>query len=264
MQPSKSKIEQYVKSCMNADGGYAFTRGVDSNAQDTYFALATMVILGIESWKKEGTKAWLRSYPVNDIRSLYYVTFSLSMLNEEPPECSHEILASFRLNQDSLYVGLSEFESLFMYSCLVKRLYRQMEMEGVLRFLLKFQNRDGGFGGNSHSNLVATYHAVSVLENLGFDVDGLNSTKDFVRACERMQGGFDLVPNAHISYLEGTYAGIELLEIFGLRSRYPQECIRSITEAFRFNGGFARTRIGIPTLENTFYAVSSLMKLDYF
>ncbi|MCW4046145.1 MAG: hypothetical protein NWE99_01080, partial [Candidatus Bathyarchaeota archaeon] len=90
------------------------------------------------------------------------------------------------------------------------------------------------------------------------------STKDFVRACERTQGGFDLVPNSHISYLEGTYAGIELLEIFGLRPRYPQECIRSITETFRFNGGFARTGIGIPTLENTFYAVSSLTKLDYF
>ncbi|MEJ5293068.1 MAG: hypothetical protein WHS82_05685 [Candidatus Methanosuratincola sp.] len=112
--------------------------------------------------------------------------------------------------------------------------------------------------------MVATYRAVAALVNLGFDVGVLYTTKDFRRACRSPLGGFDLVPNAHISYLEGTYAGIELLEIFGLRPRHPQECIRSITGAFRVNGGFARIGIGIPTLENAFYAVSCLKKLDYF
>jgi hypothetical protein len=257
-------IEHYVKSCINSDGGYSFTWGVDSNAQDTYFALATMGVLGIEIRREEETIAWLRSHPVNDIRSLYYVTLSLALLDEEPPECSYEILASFRLNQDSLYVGLSEFESLFMYSCLAKSLDRSVEAKGVPQYLLRFRSRDGGFGGANNSNIVATYHAVSALDNLGYDVDRLDSTKDFVRACESPQGGFDLVPGAHISYLEGTYAGIELLGIFGLRPRHPQECIRSIAGAFRFNGGFARTGIGIATLENTFYAASCLTKLEYF
>ena len=264
MQPSKKTIEHYVKHCMNPDGGYALTRGVDSNAQDTYFALATMELLGTEISEKEKTKAWLRAYPVNDIRLLYYVALSLSMLDEEPPECMEGLLAAFRLNQDSLYIGLSEFESLFMYTCLAKRFGIHTEAEGIQQFLLKFRNKDGGFGKDGKSNLVATYHAVSAIDNLGFDVDALGTTIEFARACENPQGGFGTVPNAHISYLESTYAGIELLWIFGLKPRHPRECIMKIAEAFRFNGGFARTGIGIPTLENTFYAVSCLTKLNYF
>ena len=40
-----SRIVDYVVSRQNMDGGYTFCLGAESNAQDTYYGLATLQLL---------------------------------------------------------------------------------------------------------------------------------------------------------------------------------------------------------------------------
>jgi len=44
--PLSKRIVAYVVSRQNDDGGYAFAQGLESNAQDTYYGLAILSLLG--------------------------------------------------------------------------------------------------------------------------------------------------------------------------------------------------------------------------
>ncbi|MCS7095781.1 MAG: hypothetical protein N3F10_02840 [Candidatus Bathyarchaeota archaeon] len=55
----------------------------------------------------------------------------------------------------------------------------------ITDWLLSFKNRDGGFGAHRLSNLNSTYHAVTSLFNLGYNVKSLKDTLEYIRACEK-------------------------------------------------------------------------------
>ena len=260
MAAAKSLIHQYIKNCLNSDGGYAFAQGVDSNAQDTYFALAIMNLLSFEPEDKEKTVEWLTAFPRSDIRSSYYTINSLVLLDGEITGYTDALPGSYSLKIDTSSFSLSEFESLFMYSCLARLFGRRVNAEEILTFLMTFENKDGGFG-QGHSTLTATHHAISTLINTGYNVHETGTALKFVKACESPGGGFSSVPNAYLSFIEDTYSAIALLEIYGVAPAFPQKCIERLNRSFSSNGGFVRAEFGIPTLENTYYATFSLRKL---
>jgi len=135
-------------------------------------------------------------------------------------------------------------------------------MEATVRWILRYQRYDGGFGTGDHSDLRSTFHAVSSLNNLGYSVRSLRRAVAFVRSCEQPLGGFSVVPIGTIPYMEDTYGGVKMLHFMGERCAYPAETANRVFKCLNSNGGFRRSiYLGISTFEDTYLALSVLREL---
>ena len=259
------RVVNYVVSRQNEDGGYTFCQGTDSNAQDTYYGLAILDLLGASFPNVKRTVDWLRGFSPDSLYSHYYVAKALDLCSEE---LDKESLKKFVLSLPvvrgdfgtvDVYAEVaSEFLSVFMAVELADMVDVKVNREKITDWLLSFKNNDGGFGVHGHSNLNSTYHAVASLFNLGYPVKSLKETLEYVRACEKPYGGFTVVPNASTPYMEHIYYGASTLTILGGRLRYPNQTAELVLRCQNANGGFARSDLGISTFEDTFYAVSLL------
>lgn len=139
------------------------------------------------------------------------------------------------------------------------------EIEDITRFILKFKNRDGGFGLNT-SYIDETFYALSALMNLKDHLNGLD-LKDTIRwiyNCENRSGGFKVKPDIPYSYsLEYTYYGLQAMNLLNIKPLFPNNHVNFIYSCYNPNGGFRRSiNLGVSTLEDTFYAISSLSILN--
>jgi len=261
-------VVHYVVSRQNMDGGYAFCQGLESNAQDTYYGLAILELLGVAFPNFEKTVEWLHSFTPYDLYSHYYLAKALRICREEP---DMEKLRGFILSLpvvhgglmvDSVYIeAASELLPVYMALELAGLADVKVDRDKLIDRLLGFKNPDGGFGVGHYSSLNATYHAVASLHSLGFPVRSLGETISYVRACEKPSGGFTATPRSYGVYMEHTYYGISILNLMGENPRFPEETATFIFNCQNSNGGFARSNLGISTFEDTFYAVNTLKKI---
>ena len=263
------RVIDYVVNRQNEDGGYTFCQGIESNAQDTYYGLAILDLLGASFPNVEKTVEWLQSFVPDSLYSHYYVAKALKLCGKEPEK---KLLRKFILSLPivngefgtvDVYAEVaSEFLSIFMVIELVDMVDVEINRKKIVDWLLSFKNNDGGFGAHGHSNLNSTYHAVASLSNLGYPVNSLRDTLEYVRACEKPYGGFTVVPHAAIPYMEHIYYGTSTLNLLGERLRYPKQTAEHVLKCQNANGGFARSDLGISTFEDTFYAVSVLQTIS--
>uniref|UniRef100_A0A7C3J414 Geranylgeranyl transferase type II subunit beta n=1 Tax=Candidatus Methanomethylicus mesodigestus TaxID=1867258 RepID=A0A7C3J414_9CREN len=256
-------ILKYVKGCLNDDGGYSFCQGVDSNAQDTFFALSIQQLLDASPQKKGKTLKWLRNFPLRDIRICYYVTRSVSLLYGGADALGAVPLRKFTPKYDDTELVSSEIESIYMVTFMTHYLGLESRDQTISDFIMSIWNKDGGFGIKGHSNLITTNYAIMTMEIIGHNIEKFIKVLDFVRSCEVPEGGFTSVPGAHLPFIEETYAGISLLDKFGERPLFREQCRQQILRCLTSNGGFSRAEFGIPTLENTYHAAFSLNKLGF-
>jgi len=260
------KIIDYVVDRQNGDGGYTFCQGAESNAQDTYYGLAILEMLGSSFPHVEKTVTWLRELDLGSIYSRNYVSKALVLCGENLDNCRKErIVSAIRSGRHfgnvDVYVEVSsEFTVTLLILELAKMLNIEVDGGRVEKWLLEYRNEDWGFGAHGYSNVISTYYAVASLNLLKNDVTGLRETEGFVRECEKPFGGFTVIPRSLASYLEYTYYGIMTLDILGENCRFPSQTIDFILKCQMSNGGFARTDTGISTFENTFQAVTVLRK----
>lgn len=265
--PWAKRVVKYVVNRQNEDGGYTFCQGTESNAQDTYYGLAILDLLGVYFPNDEKTVKWLRDFVPNNLYSHYYVAQALKLCGEKPNKNLKDFLLSLpsvkgEFGTVDVYVEVaSEFLLIFMMTELANMVKVEINCEKIIDWLLKFKNRDGGFGAHDYSNLNSTYHAVASLFNLGYPVKSLKETLQYVRACEKPGGGFTVVPHNSTPYMEHTYYGISTLTLMGENVKYPEKTAKFVLKCQNSNGGFARSDLGISTFEDTFYAVSILQTI---
>ena len=263
------RVIDYVVERQNEDGGYTFCPGIESNAQDTYYGLAILEMLGTPFPNVERTVGWLRSFIPDSLYSHYYVAKALKLCGREPDKRLREFILSssaaageFKV-LDSYPEVASEFLSIFMAVELAEMAGVEIDRRKIAEWLLGFKNTDGGFGAHGHSSLNSTYHAVASLYNLGYQVNSLRETIEYVRACEKPYGGFTVVPTGNeMPYMEHIYYGASALDLLGESLRYPRQTAELVLRCQNANGGFARSEFGISTLEDTFYAVSVLQAIS--
>ncbi|MEM2994540.1 MAG: prenyltransferase/squalene oxidase repeat-containing protein [Candidatus Bathyarchaeia archaeon] len=265
--PWAKRVVKYVMNRQNEDGGYTFCLGTESNAQDTYYGLAILDLLGVPFPKIERTAKWLRDFVPDNLYSHYYVAKALELCGEEQNSSLKDFLLSLpNIKGDfgtvDVYVEVaSEFLLTFMMTELVNMVNVEINREKIINWLLKFKNRDGGFGVHGYSNLNSTYHAVASLANLGYSVKSLRETIRYVRACEKSSGGFTVVPHGSTPYMEHVYYGTSTLKLAGESLKYPEKTAKFVLKCQNLNGGFARSDLGISTFEDTFYAVNILQTI---
>jgi hypothetical protein len=260
------KVVNYVISHENADGGYTFVEENDSNAQDTYYGLATLKLLGSPFPNVDNTVEWLREFGLGSIYSYYYVGKALSLCGEALGNRFRKyvvstIAAKRHLGSVNVYFEVSsEFRATYMVLDLANLLGVNPGKD-VAEWLLRYKNVDGGFGAHKRSNVNSTYYATASLDLLGFDMESLQGTAAFLRSCEKPYGGFTVVPHSFAPFLEHTYYGVMALDALGENCKFRQETVDFVLRCQNGNGGFARADLGISTFENTFQAVSIIQKL---
>jgi len=261
------EIVDYVVNRQNDDGGYTFCQGAESNAQDTYYGLAILELLGSPFPHVKKTVKWLQKLSLDSIYSYYYVGKALLMCGESLDNSFKKLVTS-AIHSDTyfgnvdVYVEISsEFTTTLMILELANIFRIEFDGNAVRDWLLQYRNRDCGFGTRRHSNLSSTYHAVASLSFLKHNMNDLRCTEEFVRQCEKPYGGFTMIPRSLTPYMEPTYYGVMTLDLLGKNSRFPSQTTDFVLKCQRANGGFARADMGISTFENTFQAISILRKL---
>jgi hypothetical protein len=266
-KPPWVTVLEYVAERQNPDGGYNFCRGVESCAQDTYYALEIFKLLNIPPPNIATTIKWLREFPADNIYSYFNIAKGLILTSENIDiEVAKRALSMRKPNggfgTTEVYIDAFEFETTYMVTELLRVLDISFDRQTTAEWLLKHLNLDGGFGANGNSNLISTFHAIASLVNLGYPVRQLDKTLQYIRLCEKPTGGFTMIPNVFPPYLQETYAGILALELMDEASNYPESTRDFVFKLQNSNGGFRRSQgLGISTLENTYYAIHSLKLL---
>ena len=259
-------VIKYITSRQNLDGGYTFVEENDSNAQDTYYGLATLKLLDAPFPKIDKTVQWLREFSLGSIYSYYYIGKALSLCGEDLGNLFRKYVASTiaakrHLGSVDVYFEVaSEFRATYMVLELAD-LQGVDPGKDVAEWLLRYKNGDGGFGAHDFSNINSTYYATASLDLLGFDMKSLKDTVAFLRSCEKPYGGFTVVPDSFAPYMEHTYYGMMALDLLGESCVFRPQTVDFVRRCQNANGGFARADLGISTFENTFQAVSILQKL---
>jgi hypothetical protein len=265
------KVVNYVTNRQNEDGGYVFCQGLESNRRDTYYGLAILSLLGADFPNVDRALTFLKEpeLDLHNIYSHYYTTKTLLLCKEEPSKNlkNHISLVTDLEKYSSLANVLpevsSEFTTTYMTLELACLFGVQLPKHRIVEWLLHFKNKDGGFSSEEHSNINSTYYAVASLALLNMEIKDLHETARFVRECEKAYGGFTLIPMNITPYIEHTYYGVMALDLLGETCRYPSQTIDFLLKCQNKNGGFARSDVGISTFENTYQAVSVLLKLGF-
>jgi hypothetical protein len=262
----KNKIVNYVLTRQNEDGGYCFAQGAfESNGQDTYYGLAILSQLRATFPNIEKTLRFLEENRLDGIYSIYYTTKSKLLFGRGvDDELKKDVISMLKskkyFGSSDFFSGSSEFITTFMALELADLLKIDLTASGVVEWLRTFQNGDGGFGPNGHSNIDSIYYAIASLILFGQNPK-TDDPYRFVRACEKPYGGFTVIPINYTPYMEHTFCGLMTLDLLGEKSLYPFQTIEWILSCQNTNGGFARSDLGISTFENTFQAVRLLQKL---
>ena len=272
---ARLKIRRYVMDRQNSDGGYTFAQWTESSAQDTYFALQILQMLGAIPEHHERTTLFLQGLQKTDgtydsMNVAYYCVSGLSNLGAQPRYDASDYVNSLRRPHGgfgNLEVDIetsSEFETTYLALTVLDSLGRS-KPDTVSRFILGRVNPDGTFGsGSGYSTLASIHFAIASLELVGYDVRSLNRTLEWLRQCELPNGGFTSDPR-DTSYLvlEDTYYGLNLMRNFVVKPRYSEATRQLVNRFQNGNGGFRRSIfMGISTFESTFHALSCLQLLS--
>jgi len=269
----RDKVIKYVMERHCRMGGFCFYRLEEPNGLDTCCALSVLKLLNIP-FHDERTVSYLQAMQHEDgsydnVFISFYSLKSLLMMKERPaydpwPYIQDHIQKD-RVFADKLPV---EVTSIFRkMKCLLDlyKIYQNKTDEffesRLIRFILGFQNDDGGFG-YPRSSLGETSKALTMLRGLSYPPVDLQ-TSSFVRRCEIPNYGFTNMPGSSLSFMEYIHEGLLALRVLNYKPQYASHCIEFIKNCQNINGGFSRTtHTGIATLENTFYAVSALKFLS--
>jgi len=266
-------IINYVLERQNPDGGYTFCRWTESNAQDTFYALNILDILGIQPENVDKTISFLKSLQHADgqfdsVKVAYYVIKSLLKFGEKPLKPLIGLVKYLpKLIEDleSPFIdveALSEVESIYMLVDLCALLNIEVNSERIIGAILRIRNSDGSFGSVKRSRMASTFYALGILKNLGYDISGLADTLKWIRKHEYAGGGFTYAPEAAPTYLEDTYFGIKSLETLNEKIAYPRENLMFVARFQNPNGGFRRSIfLGVSDFESTYQALSSIKVL---
>lgn len=148
----------------------------------------------------------------------------------------------------------SELEGTCRAVAVLKTVRAGYDKQKTINFVLRFQNQDGGYGSKGRSTLASTFYATETLRMLDFETSGLDETKNylrdkegnwqvqfiedlhwlvkalsnvgekfkfskrainFVRDCQRSNGGFSRTRIMGIATLEYTYYALSILREVG-------------------------------------------------
>jgi len=258
-----SRVAGYVESCCVPDGGYFFAQISPASAQDTYFALACLRLLGQEPQDVAGVKRWVEEWrrtPSNvaSVHGVYLLCGLLEELGEglDSPRPYARLVADSENSAggfgayENVYVeSASELQVTYEAVSVLTRLGCPPNHERVESFLRRFRQPDGGFGLH-RSTLPSTYHACASLAHLPDPASLMEGAGAYLQRCAQRWD---------VYFLDDVYWLVQGLSLTGGAAPFASQAATHVLACQRPRGGFARAAvIGIPTLEHTYYALQVL------
>lgn len=271
----RERIIKYIRErhCQE-QGGFCFYRLEEPSGADTYYSLWVLNALN-QPFHDERTTKYLEylQYPngsYESIFSAFYSIMGLRLLKRrplyEPSKFILEKMGEYHLEAENIP---AEITSIFKQLLFLMELYAYMGLKknptlekNIKKIVFQFHNSDGGFG-YKNSNLDETEKALEILKILGTETE--SKVLEFIKQCERPDYGFTDVPGTSLSYIEHINVGLKAAQLLSYKPQYLNACIMLISGCQRKNGGFSRSiNDGIATIENTYYAVSSLLLISEY
>ena len=276
----KRRIADYLEERHLSDGGYFFARVEPSSGLDTYLAVKTLNLLGAKIRRVNSIVSFWKNEKPNDLFGIFLAVGTLRELGQPAKafnKYSHR-LSSHLKNEDTLarlfsfsisanprlknfshamdYISASgkDLQDLFYLTVLSRDLKVKIDREKIIAFVLSLQNKNGGFGHRNKSHLMTTYYALSILNALSYSAYDKERVYGYL---SRQLRNFD--------YLEYLFFTVESLALLGRPLTEVDDIIQFIASCQRVNGGFSRDRaMGIPTIEDTYYAVKLLKTCENY
>jgi len=269
----KNKLISWILSKQNKDGGFAFPHPLPSMSSATFYAVSSLKVLQAEVPNKNKTIKYLLNLQSADgkyygIYTAYFSIKALSCFNlmpKNPAGAVKDILEYIarwkRINK--YYIQVTSPLETICYSVEILTLLGYKKSLGeISKLVLKFLNDDGGFGIKNNSEIRTTYFALFTLHLIGYSLEKLKKTINFIKKCQNQDYGFAPAPRAYSHFIEDTYYGIKSLELFNEKIDRPQQTFNFILKCQNEDGGFNRSVAGgCSTLENCFYTVHILDSL---
>jgi len=274
-------LADFIAGRLNSDGGYSFARPLfgyefPSSISETYYALATLSLIGKEIPERERTLAYLHStqkengaYTSPGIA--FHAAKSLALLGKKPQgkeyierlrTVIHRQRETFQEFDSTWFsadydAGDSPFRPFFCAARVLKMADAKLEKPDFIWLAYK-EAKGGGFGVGK-PDIASTYHALSSLFCVGFGPGDFPDCADFIEKCGVREGGFAPVPGGAPAFAETTYLAIAALHLLGRKPPMAKEHALFISRLQHGNGGFARSSAGgISMLCNCYYAVKAL------
>lgn len=260
------QVVSYIESCHLDDGGYFFARILPSSPLDTYFAVKSLKILNTEPQRSHAIVSYflsrLKDHSLDNLRGISLAAEVLSELKYPVDDLKTRVPKVLSLQSKdggfgtvkNLYVeASSELETTYEAVRTLRVLGGEFNERGVASFVLGLLNPDGGFGTQGHSHLATTFYATEILKLLGFEIQKLVVSENYLRKRESKW---------QVNFIEDMFWLVKALSNLGEKTNVAGKVAEFVMDCHRDNGGFARaTVIGIPTLEYTFYAISILREI---
>ncbi len=260
----RQEVAAYIEQRHLEDGGYFFARVLPSCGGDTYFAVKSLAILGMEAARPADIAGFffeqVEAGELASVPGLFYaaeVLNGLGRITGEFKDYARPRIEAFRNKAGGFgaykrvdVAVTSELENTCRAVRVLGIIGADYDRDKVKRFTGMFLRPDGGYGGKGYSTLPSTFYATEIYKLLGVGMEKPEATKAYLRKMEDIW---------RLAYLENVYWLVAALANLGERTARPQDATEFVMMCQRSNGGFARaTVMGIPTLEYTFYALSIL------
>lgn len=266
---NREVVIEYIQQRQNVDCGYTFCQGAESNAQDTYYGIEVLDMLGVSPRNVDRTVKFMQNLQRSDggfsVQVAYYVTSVLSRFGAKLKKPINRFIESLpslveKFKGRDVYIeATSELETLRYVVELLKKYGSLRNTVQLQELVLNLQNRDGSFGSGRFSKIASTFYALKILKLLDYNIKGLHGVLQWIRRCEIPAGGFTAEPEMSPEHprMEDIYYGVKSLELLDEKCRYPRENLRLIARFQNSNGGFRRSIfLGISDFESTYQAVS--------
>lgn len=217
-------------------------------------------MLNEEEYNKEKTLKWIENLNkdrIFGIKSVFYRLNILKLFNKKleiPKEYASKL---------SNKIAFTNLENAFLSTAILK-LSGYDDLHNIAKWVLSFQNEDGGFGLDK-SDISSTCYALESLNLIDPSLIGhKNKIIEFTESCKTDGGVFAYTPISYPPYIEGIHAGIIIHEIIGQKVKNPLKIVEFVRNLQNIDGGFRRSpHMGISELDYTFRALYVLKSLSY-
>ncbi|MDD3760455.1 MAG: hypothetical protein PHO57_06445 [Acidithiobacillus sp.] len=267
----------YIHSRRCPQGGYSFYRtpewGVEEpNAPDTFFALASLQLLGVEPLEVVRTEDWLSdlqsadgSWPTLTIG--WAADAALALLERGPrhdPRAWLETLLQQRMQMgDGKRDWRGTLSSLLRLTQLLRRHAPDLLTSGQeqLERLLTASRCASGAWSVPEGDLETSGTALQLAQTVGLDIDH-QALAAWWRRCEDPHLGLRLTPQAGLTSAGALHGGLIIALELKLRPRYPDAIGTQLNFLQSSTGGFGARHGALATLQATWLALVTAQQLE--
>lgn len=263
-----TKAIHYLRRKQSKDGGFcAYNMEFleESNPHDTFFSVLSFQVVGEPIPNRDRVVQYLKA-ALNKAQVFNYAFFPLWTLHQmgelaiddalQASLAGLTILLPDRPNPEDAGENLRWLLRRVQAKTLVGSIPEREQIQSY--FFSLYQN--GSFGW--YPNLVETYLSLRVLHLLGYDLQQLPETRQFLMRLQEKETGFTNTINGLFTTLEVVYAGVFACQLLRVPIQYPDAVIHFVKLCQMGKGGFARMPTGLPDIEKTYRAVKLLTVLE--